>query len=79
MRPLCCTALAMAVVSCAAFASSSGSGGGSGSYETQDWQKDIGKAAPRLVGSGWVGTPVSLDAVHGNTVVLAFWNADVAC
>jgi len=41
------------------------------------WGRDIGKPAPRLVAAGWLGTPVSLDAVKGNTVVLAFWNIDV--
>ena len=67
------------------------------------WNKDIGKEAPRLFPAGWVGTPVSLDALRksnnnpteadpgqstvvrkaeisgGNTVVLAFWNADIPC
>ena len=43
------------------------------------WNADNGKPAPPLTGAGWVGTPVSLDAIKGNTVVLAFWNADVAC
>jgi hypothetical protein len=45
----------------------------------EKWDKDNGKPAPPLVSAGWIGTPVSLDAIHGNTVVLAFWNADVAC
>ena len=39
--------------------------------------RDVGKPAPRLVAAGWLGTPVLLDAVKGNTVVLAFWNTDV--
>lgn len=43
------------------------------------WDKDLGKPAPALVPSGWLGTPVSLDHVRGNTVIIAFWNADVAC
>jgi len=67
------------------------------------WDKDIGKPAPRLLPAGWVGTPVSLEALRksdangaadpaaggtverkaeisgGNTVVLAFWNADIPC
>jgi hypothetical protein len=72
--------------------------------EAQDrWDKDLGKPAPRLVPAGWVGTPVSLDALRksgeneatagapgatvdqkaeisgGNTVILAFWNADIPC
>jgi hypothetical protein len=72
-----------------------------GALAPQDkWDKDLGKPAPRLFAGGWVGTPVSLDAlrksdvaedpaggtiarpagaVGGNTVVLAFWNADVPC
>jgi hypothetical protein len=71
--------------------------------QTEKWDKDIGKPAPRLYPAGWVGTPVSLDALRksdanatpetdsgatvarkseisgGNTVVLAFWNADIPC
>ena len=70
--------------------------------QTDRWDKDNGKPAPRLFAAGWVGTPVSLDALRkadkaeggaaqgatvaaaagnarGNTVVLAFWNADIAC
>ncbi len=70
--------------------------------QAQDkWDKDLGKPAPRLFAAGWVGTPVSLEAlrksdaaaeapaegtvarpagaVGGNTVVLAFWNADIPC
>ena len=35
--------------------------------------------APPLAGSTWIGTPVSLDAVKGNTVVLLFWNYDTPC
>lgn len=70
------------------------------SAQTESWDKDNGKPAPRLMPAGWVGTPVSLDAlrrtagegdaagttqsqqvgaVDGNTVVLAFWNADIPC
>jgi hypothetical protein len=68
----------------------------------EKWDKDIGKPAPRLFPAGWIGTPVSLDALRksdanadaaadggtvtrkaeisgGNTVVLAFWNADIPC
>ncbi len=69
----------------------------------EKWDKDVGKPAPRLYPAGWVGTPVSLDALKksdanatpgadsgatvarkaeisgGNTVVLAFWNADIPC
>ena len=41
--------------------------------------KDIGKEAPLLSGLGWNGSPVSLEAARGNTVILAFWNADVPC
>jgi hypothetical protein len=43
------------------------------------WDKDIGKPAPGLVPAAWLGTPVSLEHVRGNTVLIAFWNADVAC
>ncbi len=39
----------------------------------------LGKPAPELIASGWVGLPVSLSAVRGNTVVLVFWNADIPC
>lgn len=42
--------------------------------------KDLsGQPAPTLTGSLWIGSPVSLDAVSGNAVVLAFWNADAPC
>jgi len=70
--------------------------------QTERWDKDVGQPAPRLYPGGWVGTPVSLDALRksdanadaagdgstvtrkaeisgGNTVVLAFWNADIPC
>jgi hypothetical protein len=77
--------------------------GASAQAQTESWDKDIGKEAPRLFPAGWVGTPVSLDALRksqvnategadssstvvrkseiggGNTVVLAFWNADIPC
>ena len=43
------------------------------------WKKDLGKEGPQLRAVGWTGTPVALDAVRGNAVVLAFWNADIAC
>jgi hypothetical protein len=43
------------------------------------WDQDVGTAAPALVPAGWVGTPLTLDAVRGNVVVLAFWNADIPC
>jgi hypothetical protein len=49
------------------------------SSQAEQWDKDVGKPAAKLVAAGWVGTPLSLEAVKGNTVVLAFWNADVAC
>ena len=38
-----------------------------------------GSDAPPLAGSTWIGTPVSLNAVRGNTVVLIFWNYDTPC
>lgn len=38
-----------------------------------------GQPAPTLNGSLWIGQPVSLDAVKGNVVVLAFWNIDSSC
>ena len=47
--------------------------------EQERWDKDMGKPAPELVPSAWIGSPVSLSAVRGNTVVLAFWNADIPC
>jgi hypothetical protein len=45
----------------------------------EKWDADNGKPAPPLTAAGWVGTPVSMEAIRGNTVVLAFWNADVVC
>jgi len=77
--------------------------GASAQAQVESWDKDNGKPAPRLYPAGWVGTPVSLDALRksqvnategnepggtvtrkaeiggGNTVVLAFWNADIPC
>lgn len=71
--------------------------------QAEKWDKDVGKPAPRLFPAGWIGTPVSLEALRksdangaeptdsgatvarkaeisgGNTVVLAFWNADIPC
>jgi hypothetical protein len=38
-----------------------------------------GQPAPALSGSVWVGNPVSLDAVKGNAVLIAFWNSDAPC
>jgi hypothetical protein len=29
--------------------------------------------------AGWDGNPVSLDAVKGNTVLLAFWDSKATC
>ena len=43
------------------------------------WDKDLGKPAPPLIAAAWHGSPVSLESVRGNTVVLAFWNADIPC
>ncbi len=40
---------------------------------------ETGAKAPPLNGTLWVGNPVSLDAVKGNVVVLAFWNLDAPC
>ena len=48
-------------------------------FGSDETNKDVGKVAPMLTASGWVGSPVSLGAVKGNTVVLAFWNGDVPC
>ncbi|MBE7467128.1 MAG: hypothetical protein HS116_26955 [Planctomycetes bacterium] len=52
---------------------------GASAQQAERWDKDVGKEAPALIASAWIGTPVSLEAVKGNCVVLAFWNADVAC
>ena len=50
-----------------------------GFAQSNSWDKGVGEPAPRLVSAGWVGAPVSLESVRGNTVVLGFWNADIAC
>jgi hypothetical protein len=42
----------------------------------KDWQEDVGKPAAPLVSGGWEGSPVSLEAVKGNVVLLAFWNCE---
>jgi hypothetical protein len=49
------------------------------SQQEETWKKDLGNDESPLTAAGWTGTPVSLDAVRGNAVTLAFWNADVAC
>jgi len=64
-------ALVLAIAACIAVAAEEQH------WNVEKWDQDTGKPAPRLVAAGWVGTPVSLEAVKGNTVVLAFWNADV--
>ena len=46
---------------------------------SRSWDEGVGEVAPPLIASEWVGTPVSLEAVKGNAVVLAFWNADIPC
>ena len=40
---------------------------------------DIGQPGPALVSSGWDGSPVSLSAAKGNTVLLAFWDSKATC
>jgi len=40
---------------------------------------DIGKPGATLMAAGWDGTPVSLDAAKGNTVLLAFWDSKATC
>jgi hypothetical protein len=42
--------------------------------EVADFRGDVGKPAPALSGAVWDGNPVSLDAVRGNVVLLAFWD-----
>jgi hypothetical protein len=47
--------------------------------DLMDAGKDtLGKPAPELISAGWVGSPVTLRGVKGNTVVLNFWNGDTA-
>jgi peroxiredoxin len=41
-------------------------------------RETLGKPAPELISAGWVGSPVTLRGVKGNTVVLNFWNGDTA-
>jgi hypothetical protein len=65
MRSILITTVISATLAMAAFA--------------EGWDQDVGKPAPALVPGGWVGTPVTLDAVRGNVVILAFWNADIPC
>ena len=54
-------------------------GAASASAQSPRWDKHLGEKAPSFVAAGWSGTPVSLEALKGNTVVLAFWNADIPC
>ena len=93
----------MKTLACLLAALASLAAGASAQAQVESWDKDNGKPAPRLFPAGWVGTPVSLDALRksqvnategsepggtvarkaeiggGNTVVLAFWNADIPC
>jgi peroxiredoxin len=39
-------------------------------------RETLGKPAPELMAAGWIGSPVTLRSVKGNTVVLNFWNND---
>ena len=43
--------------------------------KTQEWKELAGKPAPALVAAAWDGAPISLEAVRGNVVLLAFWNS----
>ncbi len=52
---------------------------GAWASQQERWDKDVGKPAPELVAAGWMGTPISLESIKGNTIVLGFWNADVPC
>ena len=53
---------------------------GAAAESKESQAKDLkGQPAPALTGSLWLGMPVSLDAVKGNAVLLAFWNADAPC
>ena len=54
-------------------------GAASANAQSPRWDEHLGQKAPPLMATGWVGTPVSLAALKGNTVVLAFWNADIPC
>jgi len=45
----------------------------------ESWDAHNGEQGAELIGSDWIGTPLSLDDVRGNVVVLAFWNADIPC
>ena len=50
-----------------------------GSRELMESGKEtLGKPAPELISAGWIGSPVTLRGVRGNTVVLNFWNGDSA-
>jgi hypothetical protein len=42
--------------------------------EVKDFRGDVGKPAPALTGAVWDGNPVSLEAVRGNVLLLAFWD-----
>jgi hypothetical protein len=44
--------------------------------EVKAAQELVGKPASELIAAGWVGSPVTLRGVKGNTVVLSFWNGD---
>ena len=46
---------------------------------SSEWSKDNGKPAPELIAAGWAGSPVQLQNLRGNTVVMVFWSDQVAC
>lgn len=70
------TRFSSALVSCLILGAASVRGT---AQEQPRWDAHIGEPAPELVSTGWVGTPVSLETVRGNVVILAFWNADIPC
>jgi peroxiredoxin len=44
--------------------------------EERPGEETLGKPAPELLAAAWIGSPVTLRSVKGNTVVLNFWNND---
>jgi len=67
---------------CASILALAGSGMPASGQDNRDLMNSgletLGKPAPDLISAGWVGSPVTLRGVRGNTVVLNFWSADTA-
>jgi hypothetical protein len=42
-------------------------------------EKLAGQLAPPLMATDWLGQPFDVKDAEGNTLVVLFWSADIAC